>query len=190
MHDDADAVAGQIVEAASGYFLRFGYSRVSTEEIARSIGRSKKTMYKHFPSKEELLRAVLERLDGQLRQEVAGLLAAGGDRLELLRRTLTTVALRMSATHRVLLVDLRATSPELGQKVWAERRQALGRLLGPVLREAVADGSLRADLEVEQVLAVYFSCVEGMSCPGDGAQGADGLFGPLISLLVDGLRRR
>lgn len=194
MIDTENAVISQIVDAARKYFLRFGYSRVSTEEIARSIGRSKKTLYKHFETKEALLHAVLARVDSEAQHEITGLLGDDtGDRLVRIRRILTAVAVHMASTHQVLLADLRACSPELGQQAWRERRAALAQLLTPVLQEAARQGVLRADLAAEQVLAIFFSCVEGMASPVDVAQNAQApgeLFGTLVSLMVDGLRQR
>jgi len=194
MLENDNAVATQIVDAARGYFLRFGYSRVSTEEIARSIGRSKKTLYKHFVTKEALLHAVLARVDSEAQREITVLLdERGGDRVARLRGILTAVAVHMASTHQVLLADLRACSPELGQQAWRERRQALGALLTPVLREAVEEKVLRADLAMGQVLSIFFSCVEGMASPLDVAQEAPspgGLFATLVSLMVDGMRLR
>ncbi|HAT11036.1 MAG TPA: hypothetical protein DCS97_10680 [Planctomycetes bacterium] len=194
MIDVENAVATQIVDAARSYFLRFGYSRVSTEEIARSIGRSKKTLYKHFETKEALLHAVLARVDGEAQREITALLSTvGGDRLARLRGILTAVAVHMASTHQVLLADLRMCSPELGQQAWRERRQALSTLLAPVLDEAAKEGVIRSDLPTDKTLAIYFNCVEGMASPIDVAQNAQApgeLFGALVSLMVDGLRQR
>lgn len=195
MMDVESAVAAQIVEAARGQFLRFGYSRVSTEEIARSIGRSKKTLYKHFETKEALLHAVLARLDSEAGRDIAGLLAdRGGDRLVRLRSILTAVAEHAANAHQVLLADLRACSPDLGLLAWRRRREALGRLLMPVLREAVEEHAFRADLSPDQVLTVFFACVEGLATPaeedGEPAPVPGGRFALLVGLLVDGLRAR
>lgn len=188
-----DLVAAQIVEAASSYFLRFGYSRVSTEEIARSIGRSKKTLYKYFETKEILLHAVLCRADAEAEVTFAALLSnRAGDSLARLRRILTPVAVHMATTHQVLFADLRAVEPGLGEQIWRERRQALTRILQPVLAEAVADGDLRTDLSIERILAIFFGCVEGLAMPPEGAPASPvpgDFFASLISLLVDGMRR-
>lgn len=190
MSDDVDAVAAQIVAAASTQFLRTGYSRVSTEEIARSIGRSKKTLYKHFATKEALLHAVLAQADRDMHEQVATLLSASGpDQVARLQSVLGVVAQRLATVHRTLLADLLATAPALGQQCWLARRQSLGRFLGPLLTKAAGDGVFRSDLQVEQVLSVFFSCVEGLASTGEPGE-AEALFEPLVSLLVDGLRRR
>lgn len=189
-----DAVVTQIVEAAYRHFLSRGYSRVSTAEIARSIGRSKKTLYKHFATKRALLHAVLCRLDAESGREISGLLAGrDGDRVTRLRRILTATAVHLATTHQVFFADLRASDPELADQARRERRQSLMQILHPLLAEAVDGGSVRADLPVEQMLATFFSCVEGLALPGEAAQSLlppDQRFAALVDLLVDGMRRR
>lgn len=188
------AVAEEIVEAALGRFLRFGYSHVSTEEIARSIGRSKKTLYKHFPTKEALLRAALARLDRDAQRAITAEAAGrGGDRLARLRAILALAAAHLATTGRVLLADLHAAAPELGRQAAQERREALLGLLAPALDEAVRAGLIRDDLAPGLVVDALRACVEGMvpavDQPLEGGPPAE-CFAPLVSLLVDGLRRR
>ncbi len=50
-----------IVEAAGRLFLAPGLARVSMDDLARELGMSKKTIYRHFPDKRSLLAAVLDR---------------------------------------------------------------------------------------------------------------------------------
>lgn len=53
-----DNVKRRILECASARFIRYGYARVTTGEIAADSGISKKTLYKTYRSKEELFRDV------------------------------------------------------------------------------------------------------------------------------------
>lgn len=53
--------ADAIVEAAGRLFLAPGFVRVSMDDLARELGMSKKTIYRHFPDKRGLLTAVLDR---------------------------------------------------------------------------------------------------------------------------------
>jgi len=50
----------QILDAAYKLFRRSGFSRVSMDEIAAATGVTKRTLYYHFESKDQLLAAVLE----------------------------------------------------------------------------------------------------------------------------------
>ncbi|MEV6131387.1 TetR/AcrR family transcriptional regulator [Streptomyces violaceusniger] len=53
--------ADVIVEAAGRLFLTPDFARVSMDDLARELGMSKKTIYRHFPDKHSLLAAVLDR---------------------------------------------------------------------------------------------------------------------------------
>ena len=59
---EADARRAElIVEAAGRLFLAPGSGRVSMDDLARELGMSKKTIYRHFPDRRSLLTAVLDR---------------------------------------------------------------------------------------------------------------------------------
>lgn len=51
-----------ILDAAQQAFIEDGYENTSMDRIAELAGASKRTVYNHFSSKEELFQAVIERL--------------------------------------------------------------------------------------------------------------------------------
>ena len=61
----------RLVEAAADLFYEQGIQRTSVEQVIERAGLSRPTLYQHFRSKEELLRAVLERWAAR-RQELLG----------------------------------------------------------------------------------------------------------------------
>lgn len=50
-----EAKAKEIIDRAIPYFMRFGLRAVSMDEISRELGVSKKTLYKYFKDKNELI---------------------------------------------------------------------------------------------------------------------------------------
>ena len=52
----------EILDAAHEAFFHYGYGRASLDAIANQIGVTRTAIYHHFPRKEDLLRAVVERL--------------------------------------------------------------------------------------------------------------------------------
>jgi AcrR family transcriptional regulator len=65
-----------ILDAAGRLFLAPGAGRVSMDDLARELGMSKKTIYRHFPDRHSLLTAVLDRQFGAIERT---LLAAAQD---------------------------------------------------------------------------------------------------------------
>ncbi|MGW3160899.1 TetR/AcrR family transcriptional regulator [Streptomyces sp. NPDC001089] len=63
--------ADAIVEAAGRLFFAPGSARVSMDDLARELGMSKKTIYRHFPDRRSLLTAVLDRQFGAVEATLA-----------------------------------------------------------------------------------------------------------------------
>ena len=53
-----------ILEAAQKLFWKFGFKKVTIEEICREGNVSKMTFYKHFDNKTEVAKVVLDRVVG------------------------------------------------------------------------------------------------------------------------------
>lgn len=52
----------EIVKSVTPLFLKSGFRGLTVDEIANELGVSKKTLYKYFPSKEDLIESVKEYL--------------------------------------------------------------------------------------------------------------------------------
>jgi len=55
----------QILEAAAGVFLRYGYARTTMNDIAAAVGCSRTLLYVSFANKEEVFEAVVLRASTQ-----------------------------------------------------------------------------------------------------------------------------
>jgi len=64
MPRSAQRTRTRILEAAYRLFRRQGYNRVSMDEIAAAAALTKRTLYHHFRSKDQLLADVLEAQNG------------------------------------------------------------------------------------------------------------------------------
>ena len=60
MPRSAEQTRGRVVEAAYRLFRRRGYNRVTMDDIAEAAKLTKRTLYHHFKSKDQLLADVLE----------------------------------------------------------------------------------------------------------------------------------
>lgn len=65
MSEAPDARREAILEAALKAFALYGFRRTSMEEIARGTGLSRPSLYQHFSNKEEIFRALSERIHAQ-----------------------------------------------------------------------------------------------------------------------------
>src|ERR1700719_581480 len=69
-----------IVSGAARPFAASGFDATSMEDIAAASGVTKLILYRHFESKEELYRSILEAVSSRLGAEVATAIDAGRPR--------------------------------------------------------------------------------------------------------------
>ena len=63
-----------ILEVAQRYFLDHGYAGTTMSRIAAALGGSKGTLWSHFPSKDALFAAVLDRVARAYRARLSQIL--------------------------------------------------------------------------------------------------------------------
>lgn len=59
-----------LIEVATALFNRLGYHAAGIDQVIADAGIAKTTLYRHFKSKEELIVAVLKRIDQQYRDDM------------------------------------------------------------------------------------------------------------------------
>ena len=97
---DSVAIKGSILDATDRLLARFGYRKMTVEDISVEAGIGKGTIYLHFSSKEEVVLShidrIVERLQERLR-EIAGSDATAAERLRLM--LLTRVLFRFDSVQ-------------------------------------------------------------------------------------------
>jgi AcrR family transcriptional regulator len=179
LRSDAARNRGLVLDAAAAVFAEGG-AEASTEEIARRAGVGVGTVFRHFPTKEVLLGAVLERMfEGLAEVARQGLETSNVERDFFL--TLHRLVDGASAKMAVADALSRAGVP-LRYSSWAEPlRAALADLLS---RAHVAD-ALRDDVGVAELMAVLIAASRAAQFAGKDK----GLRKRAVSIVLDGLRR-
>jgi AcrR family transcriptional regulator len=146
MRADAQRNRGRILDAAEEVFARQGAS-ASTEEVARLAGVAIGTVFRHFPTKDDLLAAILKRLLARLAEDAATL--GGADGLHTFFGRLVEEAAARRTVVNLVGVSVPAAVAQLGDAV------------AELLRQAQAAGTVRADVRPPEVLALLTSVCQG-----------------------------
>jgi TetR/AcrR family transcriptional regulator, cholesterol catabolism regulator len=136
-----------IVQAAASVFQRQGYHGATMAEIAAEVDLTAGSLYHHFPSKEDLLVAVLETGLAQITADVRAIVESGAPPAAKLRRIVQThirseienanIAAAVIFESRALLVV-----PQVRDQFVAQR-DALEALYRRAIDEGIASGAFR-----------------------------------------------
>lgn len=157
------ATRDQVVAEARRLAYQYGFRRIAMDEIARNLRMSKKTLYVLFPSKKDLIRAVVDsilepnlaRISALARNEktVAGFFAGSIGVFHGLSRSLS----------EPMMADMR-TMPDIWSEAEARRREALMGLR-QVLERGRRSGEIRPDLHVDLFLRIFLLMVNAVGNP-------------------------
>ena len=175
---DAARNRARVLEVAYQTFAAEGLS-VPIDEIARRAGVGAGTVYRHFPTKEDLFRAVVE---DRIRHIVddGRTLVASGDPGEALFTFLRSMVLQWGATDRGLSEALAGFGIDVEAVIPEAEGDFLG-MLGDLLRAAQKAGTARRDIDVRDVKAILVGLQAMQSYNDEAAQ-------RLTDVVLNGLR--
>jgi AcrR family transcriptional regulator len=176
---DARRNRERLVAATRELFAKQGVD-VSVEEITHHAGVGMGTLYRHFPTKGELVDAVLEDAFNEmlaLAEQAAREEDAWAGFTGFLER-----ALELRVQNRGVK-DLVA-SPEHGAR-HAEMRKHIRPLMRRMIERAQAQGTLRADFTLDDLSSVFWSVARVIEMTEDVSRTSWRRF---LGFLLDGLR--
>ena len=151
----------EILDAAAELFAAKGYDETSTGDILDRVGIARGTLYYHFKSKEDILDALIERINGTL---IAGAKAAAEDRsLPVVERIVRAVmSLKLDAGeatigHEVLQQVHRPQNALMHQKMLQSLLNGVVPVLTGLVEEGNAQGIFHASYprETVEMLVLY-----------------------------------
>ncbi|GAA1922642.1 TetR/AcrR family transcriptional regulator [Streptomyces sodiiphilus] len=182
-----------LLEVAVEVFNERGYDGTSMEHLSRAAGISKSSIYHHVRGKEELLRrSVSHALDGlfAVLEEPAAREGRAVERLEhVVRRTAEVLMERLP--YVTLLLRVRGNT---ATERWAlERRREFDQRVAALLKQAAADGDLRAEVDARLATRLLFGMINSIvewyrPQRGDSAA-AEEVADAVVTMAFAGLRR-
>jgi AcrR family transcriptional regulator len=194
-----DARPQELLDAALALFSERGFAATRAEEVAARAGVSKGTLYLYFPSKEELLKAVI-------RANLADRIAAGaelaarhdGPCTALLQGLLTQWWCQLydspaAAVFKLVVTEAR-NFPDIAQFYAQEVAEPASRLLQDIVQRGVRSGEFRA-IDVDNavhslVLPLVMVCLHRHSlgaCPVEWHLDGHAFIHHHVNLLLHGL---
>lgn len=147
-----------ILNAAAELFAGRDYASVQVEEVAKRAGVGKATLYRYFPSKEELYLESLERalggLEHKLNAELAPQQVPASVRLSAMVSALVGTLSEQLQTLKLLGGD-QSDLADRTRRILRRRSQRSATALQQVLSEGMQSGEFRKiDLEIVPLLII------------------------------------
>jgi len=156
-----DKTKQRILKSASQRFFKHGFYKISMDSLVTELRTSKSTIYKYFPSKEDLVQAVLEDVNSEINNNLRTII---NDTTKNFQEKLIAVtqytAKILTKVSEEFLTDLRTHTPDLWELYLEMRQDRLENLYGILFKKGIADGLIRNDVQPDFLLLVYTKLTE------------------------------
>jgi len=156
-----DPTVARIVRQAREHLFAHGYCQCTMDDLAAELGMSKKTLYAHFPGKDDIVRAVLEQLGAEVRAEADALFANRSLTFaEKLRGFAEGMFDRLSRLNPRTPRELQRYAPHLHQLLVEIRQRNIPYVFGRFIEEGKLTGKVRDDVDAAFAVEFFLAAMQ------------------------------
>ena len=152
----------KIISTSEELFLSLGFKSVTMDDIANTIGISKKTIYAHFSNKTELVEVVTFSVLDHITEGIDRINAASVNPIEELYEIKMFVMNylkneRVSPQHQ-----LKKYYPEIFERLKIKQFEKMHSSVENSLKMGMNTGLFRADIDIDFISRMYFNGMTGI----------------------------
>ncbi|REG78430.1 TetR/AcrR family transcriptional regulator [Algoriphagus antarcticus] len=159
-------IESKILDAAYKLFLANGYRHTTMDDIAQMLGMSKKTLYKYYPGKLELLAASFQVTRTKLTAKMEAIVENRYISFPLkLKSTLTVMASLLGPINPELFEDLREYAPEIWEDLEQYINESAYIRVKKLLDQGKSEGLVNPSMNINLVVMLYAAAVQSLMDP-------------------------
>ncbi len=156
----------RIITAAREYFFSNGFSKVTMEEFAQSMGMSKKTIYKFFPSKDDIVKAITREQLVTINNRCESFRNNSSmEFIDRIKSTISYLTTEMQKMKPQFYIDVQRNMPELWKEVDNFRHEKVTNDFALMVQQGVDLGVFRSDVNVQVFVLMYSSAMQSIVNP-------------------------
>jgi AcrR family transcriptional regulator len=135
------------------------------DELSSDLGMSKKTFYKFFPSKEELLRTIVYAMMKGVEREMERIENSDKPFAERIADVMVLLGKNVGRISRAFQLDIQRFAPALWKEVEAFRRDRIIARMGKMILKAREEGIFREEINEVILVHMLFHSIQGIVNP-------------------------
>jgi AcrR family transcriptional regulator len=165
MEEQSGSAKERILSYVEDRLLKEGKTDIPVDEVAASLGMSKKTFYKVFHSKGSMIEELVTRIVGGIGSRITSISEGPGNFAEKLDKLMKL----LGSMYRHLAIPLSGEvyrhQPHVWRRVEEFRENMIRRVFTRLLEQGVAEGFIRPDVNQTIFLMAYLSAIRSIIRP-------------------------
>ena len=185
MNDDKE----KILKAASDVFFTKGFYKIPVDDIAFSLKMSKKTIYKHFTSKEDLVREVAYLFIKTHSTNISGIINGEFDAVEKLFYIFKYLGDMLININEKWFSDIQSQAPEIWNEIEVFRSRFMTQNISKIIEQGKKENFV-VNYPSPIMINIFISSIRGIINPTFIVQSKISAFNALeatLDILMNGI---
>ncbi len=153
-----------ILDYARGKFISEGFFKTTMDELACELGVSKKTIYKFFPSKENLVEAVAESQISNITCDMEKVIDEKVNVVTKFAKIFDVYSSRIMCCSEKWYKDLQVHAPHIWQRIEKVRSERINESLNKLLKQGKREGLIN-NIPPEIVVTSFIATIRSVMNP-------------------------
>lgn len=154
----------KIIEQVEDKLFKEGFYKTTMDDVASELGMSKKTIYKFFPSKEDLVMAIAKHFMNGMKNKIIPALSSDKNAIEKLAELISILAKASEKISPQRMDEIRKYFPNLWNEIDKFRTQMMFGNITKVIDQGKAEG-LFIDYPTSIIMNVLVASVRNIVNP-------------------------
>lgn len=160
-----DIIKERILTTCQERFFKEGFAATSVDEISTDLAMSKKTFYKYFSSKDDLVRQIMHRFMGRMRVKSEEILLENSSAVEKLSAFITLLGTNASRLTPLYGKDIKKHIPQLWKEIEEFRQERISWMFARLTKQGMDEGTVRPDMNPRVFLMSILGTIERIMQP-------------------------
>ena len=160
-----DLMEEKILLYASDRFFRRDL-RFTMESVAKDLSISKKTLYKYFKNKDDLLDGVVGSFKKEITDKFESTFNDRKDTFVAMCEVFTFLAFKLGLKiDHHLLTDIKKIYPRIWEDIYIFRSKQINKYFPKIIKSGIQNGYIRKDVNIQLAFSIFFSSINNIITP-------------------------
>jgi AcrR family transcriptional regulator len=155
----------KIIEFGEEKFFRDGFYKTTMDEVASELKMSKKTIYKFFPSKDELIHSIAKHFMNKMKNKILPALNTEKNAIEKLEALMQILAKASEKISTARMEEMKRHFPSLWNEIDNFRTEMMFGNITKIIEQGKAEG-LFIDYPTSIIMTILVVSVRNVVNPG------------------------
>lgn len=154
----------RILEYALDKFLREGFYKTSMDSVSRELRMSKKTIYKHFSTKEDLVEQIVKKFTTTISEKIESVIKTEEDSLTKALRLFEIMGSTTMKLSDKWVKDVQIHMPRLWNSIDEFRTKRANAVLGTIIKQGQMEGMI-IEKPAELIIHLFVNSIRSIVNP-------------------------